>query len=583
MVQARRRLLTLGTIAALGTLCGSLGACFSSSGGGAAQDAGFDAMIDLDATADATDATTDTATDAEVEAAADVALDTTAALDAAKDAPVDVSADAPAEAASDAGSTAVSLYVDPVNGLDTNPGTQTLPFKTIAKAAATPEPGAGPAGVTIYLADGTYDASNQTGLWATFSIPTFVRGSAPGKAILLGTGASEELYFLAGGGVANVTFQNTSYGFRVDSGTFTASGLAFDGLLNAAMSVLGNTVATIDTVSFTNLTPSVGQGLASCLYADNTSNVTWHGAGTITGGTGLPGPCIYERGSATVAVDGLTLTNYPGYAAELQGPTSLTLTGSTITGTGSGSGTSCGQACNASIWVSSTASGAPGGTLTLGSTSITGSTGSAVAYTAENPNAVVTLTMTSSHLDTNAYAGVWISTGNASSGQAIQLTATGTTFDGNAMSGITAADNASVSVTGGSISNNGAAAASLGQTPGGVVMSLATGVNALTMRNVTMATNTGNFITVAGAAGTTLDLGTTASVGGNTFSGVTVGAAKSALNLAALINASAVGNTWMPGAQGSDSSGHYTSATTITGPASGLNVTVPAGASVVLE
>ena len=32
------------------------------------------------------------------------------------------------------------LYVDPVNGLDTNPGTLALPLKTIAKAAATPEP-----------------------------------------------------------------------------------------------------------------------------------------------------------------------------------------------------------------------------------------------------------------------------------------------------------------------------------------------------------------------------------------------------------------------------------------------------------
>ena len=51
---------------------------------------------------------------------------------------------------------------------------------------------------------------------------------------------------------------------------------------------------------------------------------------------------------------------------------------------------------------------------------------------------------------------------------------------------------------------------------------------------------------------------------------MTVGAGKSALNLTALIGGTAVGNTWMPSAQGSDSSGHYTTAMTITGPAAGL-------------
>ena len=85
------------------------------------------------------------------------------------------------------------------------------------------------------------------------------------------------------------------------------------------------------------------------------------------------------------------------------------------------------------------------------------------------------------------------------------------------MSGITASDNG-VSVTGGSMSNKPVrGAAALGQTPGGIVMTGAAAVNALTLRNVTMATNVGNFITLAGPARTTLvDLGTTASTGGNT-------------------------------------------------------------------
>ncbi len=587
MRKARRRLAAFGSTAFLAALVASLGACFSASSGGNTPDAGSDVVFEFDAAGDAElDATTDAAIDSAVEAAADVTLDTSSAVDSAIEATIEASneasVDAPAEAAIEAGVTGASLYVDPVNGLDTNPGTLALPFKTIAKAASTPEPDAGAAGVTIYLADGTYDSTNQTTFWGTFNIPTFVRGSAPGHAILLGSNANEQLYFLAGGGVTNVTFRNTTNGFRCDGGTFTASGLTFDGLTGTAMSLLGNTVATIDTATVTNLPASAGQLLASCIYVDNTANVTWHGAGAITGGTGQAGACIFERGSATLAIDGLTLTNYPGWAAQMQGSESLTLTGSTITGTGPGTGP-CGQSCNASIFMTSAASGAPGSTLVLSGTSITGSPGSAVAYEAENPNAVATLTMTSSHLDNNAYAGIWISTGNASNGQAIQVTATGTTFDGNAMSGITATDNATVSVTGGSVSNDGAGAAALGQTPGGIVMTGALGLNALTMRNVTMASNAGNFLTLAGPAGTTIDLGTTASVGGNTFSGVTVGAGKSVLDLTALISGTAVGNTWMPSTQGSDSNGHYTTSTTIIGPAAGLNVTAPTGASVILE
>lgn len=62
-----------------------------------------------------------------------------------------------------------------------------------------------------------------------------------------------------------------------------------------------------------------------------------------------------------------------------------------------------------------------------------------------------------------------------------------------------------------------------------------------------------------------------------------MGASLGALNLQALVTAQAVGNTWIPNAQGADASGHYTSATTLAGPANGPNFVAPVGASVVMK
>ncbi len=585
MVQARRRLLTLGSIASLGAVAASLAACFSSSSGGATPDAGPDVLFEIDAAADGeVDATADTTTDAAVESAADVTLDTISPVEAAQDSAGETSFDSPAEATIEAGPTGPTLYVDPVNGLDTNPGTQTAPFKSIYQATLVTVADAG-TGLNVYLADGTYDASNQAGFWGAFRVPTFLRGSAPGKALLVGTYANEVMYFAAGGGIENVTFQHTTYGFQSQHGTFTASGVTLDGLpgFNGwSMSFINDAVATLDSVTEINTMATGGQDIGACIYVDQTANVVWHATGNNITASASPGFCIFERAQAQLAIDGLTVTNLPSAAAVLYDQAQLTLTNSTITGTG-GKYPCSGPTCFAAVWLGGSQTGVPAGTLTLNNTSITGGPGSAVAYSTTTNTGVVNLTMTGSHLDNNnAYAGVWLN-GSTNAALDLHLTATGTTFDGNAMSGITAAPKATISVTGGSISNNGAGAGALGQTPGAIVMLDAASANALTMRNVTMATNAGNFVSVPGTAASTLDLGTTASVGGNTFSGVTVGAGKSALNLTALINASAVGNTWMPSVQGSDSTGPYTTAMTITGPAAGLNVTVPMGASVVVE
>ena len=66
--------------------------------------------------------------------------------------------------------------------------------------------------------------------------------------LLVGTYANEAMYFGAGGGIENVTFQHTSYGFQSQHGTFTASGVTLDGLpgFNGwSMSFLNDAVATV--------------------------------------------------------------------------------------------------------------------------------------------------------------------------------------------------------------------------------------------------------------------------------------------------------------------------------------------------
>ncbi len=572
--------LIVGLVAGLST---AIGACFSSNDNRPGPDASLEATPGDDAT---TDSPGEPSVEGSVDAAADVSSDTSAPPDAAGEGSADSQGDALVDAPQDAGPEAAApgVYVDPINGLDTNPGTAALPFKTIYHATiALDAPDAG-AGQTVYLADGTYDSTNQTNFWGSFTRPTFVRGSAAGNVILKGNYTGEVMYFAQGGGISNVTFRNTSYSFQAQGGTFAASGVTLDGLpqFNGwGMSFVNGAVGTIDTLGIVNMNSAGGQDIGAILYADNTANVTWHaGTTTITSPAASPGNAIFARGAAQLAIDGLTLTNYPGFAVVLYDQAQLALSNSTITGSGPAPGICSATGCRASIWMGGSQTGAPTGTLTLNGTTISGSPGSAVGYSTTSNTAAVNLTMTNSHLDNNAYSGLWIG-GNTNAALAINVTATGTTFSGNAMSGITAGPKATISLTGGAVSNNGAGAAALSQTPGGVVMQDGASPNSLKMRNVTLAGNTGSAITFAGNASSTLDLGTAASLGGSTFSGVT--GSYSALNLTALIVGSAIGNTWMPSVQGSDSSGHYTTTTTITGAAAGLNVTASSGASVVLQ
>jgi len=410
-----------------------------------------------------------------------------------------------------------------------------------------------------------------------------MHGSTPGNVTILGrgpAGAQEGLLFGQGGGVQNVTFKDTWYGVQASHGTFDISGCSFDGAGGGGYfaGFINDTIGTLDTtggVMIRNIRGSLG-----AIYVDNTAKVSWMGGGTtaITGG----GPginLVFMRGGAELTIDGVNLTNYLGYFVLGYDQAKVTVQSSTIMGSGWAQGVG-GRATAGVIYLGGSQTGRPAPSVTLMNTNITGSLGNAVAIATTANTATVSITATNSHLDNSSLAGIWIS-GNANPNNPVNISATGSSFDHNGIAGITSPRGTiTFAGTANSASSNGAMAAGLGQTPGGILLTDPASANSIVMRNATVSSNTGNQITLNGSTSSVLDLGTTASAGGVTFSGVP--ATFSAVALSAHIAATAIGDTWMPSVQGANASGRYTTPTTITGPASGLNVTEPAGASVVV-
>lgn len=134
-----------------------------------------------------------------------------------------------------------------------------------------------------------------------------------------------------------------------------------------------------------------------------------------------------------------------------------------------------------------------------------------------------------------------------------------TVMQGFAANAIHLPHGGAVSVTGGQFSGNGGAGIRLGgvANPG-----FHSGVYALTLRGATLSGNGGSAgdgagLVLAGAAGSSFDLGSAAQPGGNTLLGTS--AAKPALRVAvdASVTVNAVGNTWTPNQQGASASGTY--------------------------
>jgi hypothetical protein len=534
------------------------------------DDAPFDvAAVD----AAALDATSDSAQ-------ADAATPDGAQDDAMADATADASVDA-TEAGPDAAA-GPAVYVDPANGLDTNDGTQAHPFKTIEKAAQNLVNGE-----TIYLLAGTYDTTTQPATSFNFNTVTFVQGM--GAVTLKGPGNSSDWFtFTTGGGLHDVAFVASGHGVTAQGGpnrnaTFSMSGVTFD-TVSYPIFFNGGVVATVDETSAGAFITNVASNAGGFMFSiGDAANVTWKG-GTIANSTSNMG--VFGLNGATLSVDGLAFNNVLGYAFSAGAGTTLSVKNTTIQSTGIhdlhqwyGAGT---------IMVFAGAGQAT--SVSLDSTVITGSPCAAVTVRFGTTAGDSTITLNNSQIDGNAGGGISNDEANGpQTGFAATIrfvvNATNTTFKNNtaatydsqnggsfATGAAIRVPHGSITVTGGEISNNADSA---------VMLRDSASANAITIRGVKLASNAGSTISLAGTNGSTLDLGTASGAGGSTFSGILSGG--TAVNLGAPIAGTAIGNSWMPGIQGADSNGQYTTSTTIPAGSSGLNFTTATGSTVVVK
>jgi hypothetical protein len=455
-------------------------------------------------------------------------------------------------------------FVDPTTGLDTNPGTQAAPLKTIAKAAQLVT-----AGQTIYLGPGTYDSTNQSLLTINFPNTTLLRAITPNTVVIKAPGAA--FTFPLGGGVQNVAFQGFTTAMNVNgaSGTFVATGVSFSNV-GTPLFASGGVSATVDltgvTTPIANVPASAG---AAVLWAEGTATVNWKG-GTVDTVTS-PVNAVFTRAAAKVTVDGLTIKHYAGHAIVVFDNANVTLKNVTLDDAGLGTSGGADKACIAMGGQNTQVPQTPA--LSLDTTSITASRGNAIALSVyANLPETPTLTFLNSHLDGSVGGGSGLLVSGIpplNAAQTVTIKATNTTFTGNQAFGIVA-PRATVDLSGGDVSNNGT---------GGLQVTDMTSVNAIKVRKTTFGGTGGNLVTLAGTAASVLDLGKTGDLGGIVFTNV--GVNFSAVRLDAPVQGFAIGNTWIPSQQGADATGKYVTPTTLMDTA-GLNGTINAGASLVV-
>jgi hypothetical protein len=361
------------------------------------------------------------------------------------------------------------------------------------------------------------------------------------------------------------------------------SGVTFDNV-GTPVTFNGGVVATVDETTAGAFITNVATSALNFMFdVSDSANVSWKG-GTIANVTNHTSAFLVN--GATLVADGLTFNSVNAYAFSAGEGSTLSVKNSTIQNTGMhdlhdlyGAGT---------IMVFATTSQAT--SVSLDGTTITGSPCSAFTARIGTTAGNGTITLNNSQINGNAGGGVTVDEANTpqtgfSATTRFVVNATNTTFKNNtaatydAVNGGSFASGAavrlphgSITITGGEISGNADSA---------VMLRDAASANAISIHGVTLKQNLGSTVSLTGTSGSTLDLGTASTAGGNTFSGIPAGG--TALSLSAPIAGTAIGNTWMPSVQGADGTGHYTTSTTIPANSSGLNVTTAAGASVVVK
>jgi len=448
------------------------------------------------------------------------------------------------------GSAVRAIFVDPLNGNDTNPGSETKPLKTLGKALSKAR-----SGDTVKLAAGGYGPTATSGepfpasglaVPAGVAIEGALDGGFP-VSTLVGTGSGVGLNFAGDATVRNLVVGGAGFGVgmfakqgkQTLSNIFLGvrlSGAGVDGVpLNGGLVLRGTAEATLLAgASGSNTTGSTiflnsGTGVDVSEQARFTMN-----GGQITGGTvncRKDAIGIALNGSAQVTVTSTNgrnnvFPNIGGRALAMAGTSKATVSVTTITRTYP-------DGCFPGFGVVEVRQSA---SLTLNSSTIQGIGGSnAVGIDARTD---MPLTLDAPTIED--FSGTGIQMGDP--GKPVQLVITRGLFLRNKI-GIDAshAPNVRVDISDGSFL----------EATNGVVLA-----DNIKVRGSTIfGRNIGILL-----SGMKADLGTAADPGGNTFTVDALNTFGSALRIAGNLPGlvvSAVGNKWRPNVQGADSQGLY--------------------------
>lgn len=413
------------------------------------------------------------------------------------------------------------VYVDPASGLDTNPGTQAAPFKTIAKALQAPASNG-----VIMLEPGTYDVASGES-WP-LSLPNGIelRGDGTG-AVLVGSPTTNGLAVDAVVSLTDITLKGFQIAVVVSAGSLTVTGVTFDND-GEGMVLEGTSQALLTNTDFSGGGAGVAAQTASTF--------------TMTGGTvsGLSGVAFYADGTSSLQLDQVQVTNTTAEVVQARTASTALLTNCSIDSS-SPQGSTTGDSLSV----------AESSTLTLLNTTISGAAGYAVHSFGSS-----TTTIT---------GGSIAGSGNAAIDAEASLTVDGTSILGND-TGIYATGDATIRNA--VIKNN---------TQAGIAY---LGTSTLKVRGSRIENNLVGVDLEGTGGGGLADLGGTTDPGANTIQAPSGGTGLYAPNWTVSL-VIAYGNTWVPSAQGADAGGGYPDGT-VSGPTSGQNYTLGSGVGLFL-
>lgn len=459
------------------------------------------------------------------------------------------------------------LYVDPVGGDDTNPGTLAAPFQTIRHAITLAE-----AGDTIWLLDGTYDEANQGASFGTYCPgPVFpadvdLRALNPNSVRLEGINGCA-FTFDGSSTIDGILFYGYQQALLFVTGSSTVSGSRFDdcGMAmylrdDAEVTWYGTIESSVTDIQNTSF------GVPGAT-ADYDSRLTVRGAlfeGITTFNIGV----LFVRGNGTLIVENSTFRDINRPAFRVYDNAHAIVRDTTFERVG---GTGLG-AENATIIIGGQNTQQPNDTgVVLERCTMTNNNrhGIAFSYYGNIATHLVVSLIDSRIQDGLGTALLSNALTIADPGLDVEVTLINTTLLGGVRGLYSLAG--TVDIQGGEIS---------GMTSYGIEVINGLPANSLRVRGTTFDGNGDDAIRIASPS-TILDLGTMIDPGNNLMSAIPANAA--AVNLAAAISGSAVGNTWMANEQGADAAGRYPAGTTGTGPVNGRNYELVAGSTLLIQ